>query len=242
MNRSRRLISVSALGGALILLTILAAGPLQHVDIHGHEHWSRMLPPQAQHILQNVLDPIAGQAVCLPVLVTVAVVIAYRRRSWRPIICAAAAEAAFYLGVGGFKVLLARPAPTERDAEFFAGGLLKDGWHGISYPSGHAAEAVLVYGTAVYLIARYTGASRTLVRLLAAGVGLIALNAVVVSYILGWHWASDLFAGLLTGGLLLRLLVWWDTDAIARERAERELAVERPLVPAGYERTEKLAA
>lgn len=233
---------MSALAGALVILTVLAAGPLQHLDTQGHEYWSRKMPPLAQHILQNVLDPIAGQTVCLPVLITVAVVIAYRRRSWRPLICAAAAEAAFYVGVGGFKVLLARPAPTERDAEFFAGGLLKDGWHGISYPSGHAAEAVLVYGTAVYLIARYTGASRTLVRLLAVGVGVIALNAVAVSYTLGWHWASDLFAGLLTGGLLLRLLVWWDTEAIARERAERERAAQRTLVPAGYEETEDIAA
>ncbi|WP_211352483.1 phosphatase PAP2 family protein [Nocardioides albertanoniae] len=225
-----------------MILTVLAAGPLQELDTHGHEYWARMLPPQAQHILQNVLDPIAGQTVCLPVLGVVAAVIAYRRRSWRPIICAAAAEAAFYIGVGGFKVLLARPAPTERDAEFFAGGLLKDGWHGISYPSGHAAEAVLIYGTVVYLIARYTGASRLLVRLLAAGVGVIALNAVAVSYTLGWHWASDLFAGLLTGGLLLRLLVWWDTDAIARERAERERAEERELIAMEHERTDDIAA
>lgn len=225
-----------------MLLTVLAAGPLQDVDIHGHEFWAGMLPLEVHYVLQHVLDPIAGQAVCLPVLVTVAVVIAARRRTWRPIICAAAAEAAFYLGVGGTKVLLARPAPTERDAEFFAGGILRDGWHGISYPSGHAAEAVLIYGTAVYLIGRYTSASRTTVRVLAVGVGVIALNAVAVSYTLGWHWASDLFAGLLTGGLLLRLLVWWDTEAIARERAEEELAAERPLVPASYERTEKLAA
>ena len=230
------------LGGSLVVLTVLAAGPLQHLDTHGHEYWSRMLPPEVQYVLQHILDPIAGQAVCLPVLATVAVVVAHRRRSWRPIICAVAAEAAFYLGVGGSKVLLARPAPTEQDAEFFAGGILKDGWHGISYPSGHAAEAVLVYGTAVYLIARYTAASRTTVRVLAVGVGLIALNAVAVSYTLGWHWASDLFAGLLTGGLLLRLLVWWDTEAAAREREDQELAAERPLVPASYERTEKLAA
>ncbi|WP_177191480.1 phosphatase PAP2 family protein [Nocardioides luteus] len=233
---------MSALGGALVLLTVLAAGPLQDLDIHGHEYWARMLPPEVYDVLQHVLDPIAGQTVCLPVLITVAVVIACRRRSWRPVICAAAAEAAFYLGVGGSKVLLARPGPTERDAEFFAGGILKDGWHGISYPSGHAAEAVLVYGTAVYLVARYTAVSRTTVWALAAGVGVIALNAVAVSYTLGWHWASDLFAGLLMGGLLLRLLVWWDTEAIARERAERELAAERPPVPASYERTEKLAA
>ncbi|MER7557543.1 phosphatase PAP2 family protein [Nocardioides sp. NPDC126508] len=225
-----------------MLLTVLAAGPLQDLDTRGHEYWARALPPEVHHVLQHVLDPIAGQAVCLPVLITVAVVIACRRRSWRPIICAMAAEAAFYVGVGGCKVLLARPAPTERDAEFFAGGILKDGWHGISYPSGHAAEAVLVYGTAVYLIARYTAVSRTTVRVLVAGVGVIALNAVAVSYTLGWHWASDLFAGLLAGGLLLRLLVWWDTEAIARERDERELAAERPTVPASYERTEKLAA
>jgi hypothetical protein len=40
----------------------------------------------------------------------------------------------------------------------------------------------------------------------------------------------------------VRLLVWWDTEAAAREREEQALAAERPLVPASYERTEKLAA
>lgn len=240
MDQSRRIKSAVVLGGALALLTVLAAGPLQQVDTTGHRYWSRMLSPQAQFVLQDILDPIAGQAVCLPVLALVAIVIAYRRRSWRPIICAAAAEAAFYLGVGSLKVLLARPAPTKEDAGFFDGGILKDGWHGISYPSGHAAEAVLIYGTAVYLIARYTAASRRTVRLLAAGVGVIALNAVVVSYTLGWHWTTDLLAGLLLGGLLLQLLAWWDTRALARARAEKEL--DRTLVPASYERTEKLAA
>lgn len=219
MVDSRRFVSVSVLTCALAVLTVLAAGPLRGYDVRGHRYWSRLLTPDVQKLLQDVLDKIAGQAVDLPILVLVAVVIAVRLRSWRPVAIAAMAEVAFYVGVGGIKVLLARPAPTERDAHFFDGGLLRDGWHGISYPSGHAAEAILIYGTAVYLVARYTSASQRTVRLLCVGVGLIAVNAVVVSYTLGWHWGTDLLAGLLTGALFLRILTWWDTASIEKEHA-----------------------
>lgn len=236
MLHSRRFVSVSVLTCALAALTMLAAGPLRGYDVRGHRYWARLLPPHLQTLLQDVLDRIAGQAVDLPVLALVAVTIALRLRSWRPIVIGAAAEAAFYGGVGGIKVLLARPAPTERDAHFFDGGIFRDGWHGISYPSGHAAEAILVYGTAVYLIARYTSASRRTVRLLSVGVGLIALNAVVVSYTLGWHWATDLIGGLLTGGLFLRVLIWWDTAAI------EQIEPVAPVVPVGRQSEKDLVA
>lgn len=219
MVDSRRFFSVSVLTCALAALTVLAAGPLRDYDVRGHRYWSRMLTPDVQRILQQVLDRIAGQAVDLPILAIVAITIAVRLRSWRPILIAAMAELAFYGGVGGIKVLLARPAPTERDARFFDGGIFRDGWHGISYPSGHAAEAILIYGTAVYLIARYTTASTRVVRVLCVCVGLIALNAVVVSYTLGWHWATDLVAGLISGALFLRILTWWDTASFERQAA-----------------------
>ncbi|MGE9348206.1 phosphatase PAP2 family protein [Isoptericola variabilis] len=202
-----RLTSAPALLAGLVVVTLLAAGPFQGIDEAAHGHWARELTPGLRPFLQHVLDPIAGQAVCLPVLLAVAVTLSWRHRTWRPLWCAAAAELAFYGGVGLLKVVLARPAPTTDDADLFDGGLRQLGWSGISFPSGHAAEAVLVYGTAVYLVGRWTTASARTMTTLRLGVGLVALNAVAVSYYLGWHWISDLVGGLLVGGLLLRLLV-----------------------------------
>lgn len=203
------------LAGALVALTLLAMGPLRALDERWHRHWGRDLAPGMQPLFQEWLDRIAGQAVCLPVLAGVGLWLAWRHRSWQPVLCVVAAEVAFYVGVGGLKVLLARPAPGNRaphakESGFFEGGLVDHGWHGISYPSGHAAEAVLVYGTAAYLVVRWTGVGSRSRRLLVAAVALVAVNAVAVSFWLGWHWATDLAAGSLAGGLLLRMLIWAD--------------------------------
>jgi len=202
-----RLTSAPALLTGLVVVTLLAAGPFRQVDEAAHGFWARRLTPGLQPFIQRVLDPIAGQAVCLPVLLAVAGTLAWRRRTWQPLWCAAMAELAFYGGVGVLKVILARPAPTTDDADLFDGGLRQLGWSGISFPSGHAAEAVLIYGTAVYLVGRWTRASARTMSTLRLVVGLVALDAVAVSYFLGWHWISDLVGGLLVGGLLLRLLV-----------------------------------
>lgn len=225
-DRSRslldRLTSAPSLAIALVLVIVVAAGPFQDMDLFLAKRWLYRLDPSLLPFAQNVLDPIAGQAVCLPVLVAVAVVIARRRRSWRPLLIAGLAELGFLLGVGTMKVLLARGVTYERDPRFFEAGLFEMGTKGISFPSGHASEAVLIYGAAVYLIAHYTGASDRLVRILTWVVVAISINSVAVSFLIGWHWVSDLVGGLLAGGLFLRLIVDWD------RRARRRAAAEQP--------------
>ncbi|WP_219921987.1 phosphatase PAP2 family protein [Brevibacterium oceani] len=192
---------------AFAVVTVLAAGPLRVWDYKLNRRWLYLFNQDLVWFVQHILDPIAGQAVCLPVLVVTAITLARRRRSWRPVVIAVAAEAAFYLGVGSFKLLLARPATTLHDPRFFQGGLLDLGDRGISYPSGHAAEAVLIYGTVAYLIATYSSASTRTVRRLWWAVAVISANSVVVSFALGWHWATDLVGGLLAGGLFLRIIM-----------------------------------
>ncbi len=215
-----RATSIWALAIGFVVVTIAAAGPLRVYDYLLNRRWLYLFNPELVWFAQNVLDRIAGQAVCLPVLAVVAIVLARRNQSWRPIGFALATEAAFYLGVGSMKVLLARPSTTLHDPRFFQGGLLDVGNRGISFPSGHAAEAVLIYGAAVYLIAHYSNASRKLVHILTWVVVAISVNSVVVSFLLGWHWATDLIAGLIAGGLFLRILV--ECDRRLRRRAEQQ--------------------
>lgn len=59
---------------------------------------------------------------------------------------------------------------------------------------------LLVLGAVALVIAQYSGASQRAVRWLTAAVALIAVNSVVVSFQLGWHWVSDLVGGVLAGG------------------------------------------
>ena len=213
-----RLTSPWTLAISLLAVILLAGGPLQQLDLFLAKMWLYRINPDLIWFAQNVLDRIASNAVCLPILAVVAIVLARRRRSWRPIVFTLLVEAAFLIGVGGLKVFLARGVTYDRDPRFFQAGFFEKGSEGISFPSGHAAEAVLIYGAAVYLIARYSSASPRLVRLLCWGVGAITVNSVVVSFMLGWHWASDLVGGVLAGGLFLRLLI----DGDERSRARRD--------------------
>ena len=49
-----------------------------------------------------------------------------------------------------------------------------------------------------------------LVHILCWVVVAISVNSVAVSFLLGWHWATDLLGGLIAGGLFLRILVQCD--------------------------------
>ena len=195
--------------------TLLAAGPLRPYDEMFQGYWAKHYTPNWWLFLDSVPNAIAGQAVCLPVLAAVAIFIAWRHRTWHPLAIVVAAEVGFYAGIGGLKVLLGRTAPSAGEGTFWEGGPFAHGWYGIAYPSGHAAEAVLIYGAAAYLLLSYAGPDTRLRRRLTWLVALIALNAIVVAFYLGYHWPTDLVAGLLAGGLVLRCIVNADR-ALAR--------------------------
>ena len=222
MRRLPKLTSAPVLGGALVVVTVLAAtGPLRD-----QAYWSRRYTPNWHDFLDAVPNAVAGQAVCLPVLAAVAIWLAVRHRTWHPVLIALAAEVAFYAGIGGLKVVLARSSPAVGDGRFFSGGIFVHGQYGIAYPSGHAAEAVLIYGAAAYLLRTYAHPDSRMRTRTFWTVLLIAAGAVAVSFYLGFHWPTDLVGGLLAGGLLLRLLV--ETDrALARRRDQTGSSVPR---------------
>lgn len=198
------------------MFTLLAVGPLRPYDEMFQGYWAKHYTPNWATFLDKVPNAVAGQAVCLPVLLAVALVLAWRHRTWHPLAIVAAAEIGFYAGIGGLKVILGRTAPAAGEGGFWQGGPFAHGWYGIAYPSGHAAEAVLIYGAAAYLVLFYSGHDTRLRRRLTWLVALVALNAIVVAFYLGFHWPTDLVAGLLAGGLVLRLLVNGDRALMRR--------------------------
>ena len=214
--RPWRWTSAPVLAGALVVLTVLAAGPLRGVDESLQGYWAKKYTPNWASFLDSVPNAVAGQTVCLPVLLAVAVYLTRRHRTWHPLAIVVAAEIGFYVGIGGMKVLLARTSPAAGIGYFWQGGALEHGWYGIAYPSGHAAEAILIYGAAAYLLLHYAGPDTRLRKRLNWVVGLIALNATVVAFYLGFHWPTDLVAGLLAGGLILRLIVEADRALLRR--------------------------
>ena len=219
----RRLTSLPVLIGMLVLVTALVAGPLREFDRSLHGFWSDELTPRWTDFLDQVPNAVAGQAVCLPILLAVAFTLAWKHRTWRPILIAGAVEAGFYGVVGGLKIVLARTSPKADDVSgrFFNGGAAEHGWYGMTYPSGHAAEAILIYGAAVYLIVIYSHPDSRVRRRLGWVLALITVNAVAVAYYLGYHWPSDLIGGMLTGAIVLRAVI--DADQWLLRRRTRVL-------------------
>lgn len=189
--------SAFALAGFLALVlaafTVLAAGPLVAYDAY----LNLEPPPQSWVPVLRVLDRVGQRAVALPVLAVTVLWIWRRTRSPRPAVTAALSVLALNLVVGGLKVWLGRVHPQTGDPSFFSGGT--------AYPSGHAANVVLVYGLAVYLVSRHLRPTRRTVALSWGGVAVLSVTLVTASLTLNWHWFADLVAGLLVGGIVLLL-------------------------------------
>jgi membrane-associated phospholipid phosphatase len=211
-----------ALAGFLVLVlvafTLLAMGPLMRYDAYFN-----LAPPPAEWVpFLQVLDRIGQRAVALPVLGAVLLWIYRRRPCLRPAALAAVSVFALNLVVFVLKLALGRATPTTADPSFFAGGM--------AYPSGHAANIVLVYGLAVYLLSRYSRITLATRAVLWTLVALLAVTMVVTSLTLNWHWFADLVAGLLVGGVVLEVTVSVDRWVPARVLASggraglRELA------------------
>ncbi len=99
------------------------------------------------------------------------------------------------LVVGLSKIILGRTKPRDGLDLLHAGGM--------SYPSGHASNAVLSWGVLAYLIYRYAHVDKYQGRLASVGVLTISLTVCVVSLIRQTHWFTDLLGGLFIGSALL---------------------------------------
>jgi membrane-associated phospholipid phosphatase len=145
------------------------------------------------------LDDLGLRSVSGIALAIVAIYISRRYKTWRPINLGLLAFITLNIVVGGFKYALGRTKPRVGFDVLHAGGM--------SYPSGHASNAIFIWGVVAYLIYRYAHVNRYRGRLASAGVASLALTVCVVSLLRNTHWFSDLFGGLLLGGALLVLII-----------------------------------
>ena len=129
------------------------------------------------------------------ILIIAASYIAYKFKTWRPLNLAVLSLLALNFVVGVFKIFLGRTKPRDGIDLLHAGGM--------SYPSGHASNAVLTWGILAYIIYRYARVDRYQGRLASAGVVTISLTVCVVSLIRHTHWFTDLLGGLFIGSALL---------------------------------------
>ena len=197
-------------------------------DIVAHEESIRLDPQVERWVLAHragALTAVMKTAtwlgstlVLVPVIAVVGGWFLWRRRDWRPGAKLAAVLAAVVLAYDIAKPAVGRPRPPVSDR---IGGFVFSGW---AFPSGHAAQAMAVWG----LLALLLVAGRPLLQRV-AGVVVAALIVAAVGasrVYLGAHWFTDVLGGFALGGLVLSialavLLKWEQTGGVNLTRPSR---------------------
>jgi membrane-associated phospholipid phosphatase len=146
--------------------------------------------------------------------------ICWKRHSLRPCVQLVVALAVLNLSVGAVKVATGRwgPLATSRAHDVFAGGDI--------FPSGHTANAVVLYGVLAIVVSRHW---RVPVIIAATW---ISLTVGLSTLYLDTHWLTDVLGGWLAGGLVLLALprceqITMRCYAMVRSRLDERRAARR---------------
>jgi membrane-associated phospholipid phosphatase len=194
MDRALRWSLLLFTGFLLVTQQVLTFGPLVEYDKKINSDPKPQFEGFAGFLLRR-LDDLGLRGLTATVLIIAAFFIAYKFKTWRPLNLAFLSLILLNLVVGTFKLVLGRTKPRDGFDLLHAGGM--------SYPSGHASNAVLSWGILAYLIYRYAKVDRYQGRLASAGVVAISLTVCIVSLIRHTHWFTDLLGGLFIGSALL---------------------------------------
>ena len=183
---------------AFITQQVLTRGWLYELDHYILNLKNPQFEGFAGHIL-IALDDLGLRWLTATILLISSAIIGWRFKSFRPFNLSLLAVLSLNLVVGATKLIIGRTKPRLYIDVLQAGGM--------SYPSGHASNALLSWGLLAYLIYRYTNRAPFQGLKLYPIVGLITATVVVVSLIRNTHWFSDLLGGVFIGGALLVAII-----------------------------------
>ena len=191
-----------AVGTALLILIVVVvdirlAGPLDHLDHRIADRangWDLRHHTAARRALTVGLY-FGQRGVVLPLSVALAGWQTWRVRTVEPLLRLFVAVLSLAVVVYGFKLGLARNAPIQ-DAHGVPAG------QGASFPSGHMANAVLLWGLAGWSVRRWFAPAglRSVVRV---GRWTAPIAIFVCMTLLNYHWLSDFIGGAAVGLILL---------------------------------------
>jgi len=198
MNRALKQSFFLFIGFIITSQQVLTKGYLYEVDHHIVNMKHYRITGLASHLLL-AMDDLGLRWFTATVLLISAAVIGWRFKSFRPFNLSLLALLSLNLIVGCSKLIFGRSKPRLHFDELHVGGL--------SYPSGHAANALISWGLLAYIIYRYTkrapfnGVNFTWV------VVLFTTAVCTASLIRNTHWLSDLIGGLFLGGSILVAII-----------------------------------
>lgn len=185
------------IGSALLVLVsldVVAGGPLSRLDVR-LSRWTRTSGLARERWLDVLTYP--GNHLAAGLVVGAAVAgLAWRARTVVPLVRLAVLGVITALAVTELKVAFHRQSPA--DSYGWGYGVFR------SYPSGHTATAIVLWGLLATLAARYATSDRT--RRLTRVLGLALPAGTMVGMLArDYHWLSDVVAAAGLGVVLLQV-------------------------------------
>jgi membrane-associated phospholipid phosphatase len=185
---------------ALITQQVLANSWIRRLDEWIYDRSFLLVAPNKTPTLVILIDDLGLRWVTSVILLITAILISKRFNSWRPVNLSLLALLLLNLTVGASKLLFGRTKPSTGYDLFFTDS-------GLSYPSGHAANAILSWGMLAYLIFRYSHKEPFEGMRLTWFVSIITIGVCLASLYRNTHWFSDLLGGLFIGSALLVAII-----------------------------------
>ena len=183
-----------AVFAALLVAVAVHGGPLP-LDGAVRDLFAGVSTDRSRRALRP-LGRLGAREVLVPLLVLGGGWVSLRRRTPGPLLLLVGSYLGMAMVVGPVKSILHRPEPFDLPGEI-----------GRSFPSGHAAQAALVYGLLAVLVAVRPVPARARAALAAGPVLLCAVVGFVVLF-RDSHWLSDMVAGYAVG-------LAWTTGPVA---------------------------
>ncbi len=195
--------------GGLITVDLLAGSLLERFDLRvSHIIGGWGLRDSAAYPVIWVVTQLGGRATILIVLAILVSYLAWRRRTWVPLLRVLVALGTLTVGVYAIKHGTGRTAPGHPDELFFH-------IDGASFPSGHVANAVIMWGVARWLAVEYDLPAHvqrafwwlSVAAPVATGLAMVSLD---------FHWVTDAIVGGAVGVLLLGVVHALDAVVLSR--------------------------
>jgi len=206
--------------GALVTADVLARGWLEGLDLRVSDVISGWdLRDSAAFPFIWAVTQLGGRVTILVVLAALIGYLAWRRRTWLPLVRVLVGVLLLTVAVYAIKHGTGRTAPGYPGVYFFHAD-------GQSFPSGHVANAVLMWGIARWQAVEYGLPGQvqrsfwtlSVVGPIAAGVAMVSLD---------FHWVTDAVVGACVGVVLLGVVHALDAMVLSRwvrARAGRQTA------------------
>jgi hypothetical protein len=204
----RWLLGLALVVTVVVTVDLLSRGVLERMDLRVSEAVSAWdLKDSAAYWPVWAVTQLGGRGFILIVLAGLVGYLGWRFRTVVPLVRVLLALALLTVAVYSFKYGAGRTAPAYPGSFFHR--------EGASYPSGHVANAVLMWGVARWQVVQY-GLSAWLQRTarVLSVAGPVAAGVAMVS--LDFHWVTDAVVGAAVGILLLGVVHLLDAVAVSR--------------------------